>query len=291
VVHDQFSWTSHAKRYVTEVQRVLGAGVGSAATTRRSRLPGVDRLLVADIDDTLTGDKAGLETLMAKLNDAGDHVGFGIATGRTLAEATSMIASLDLPMPDLLITGTGTGLHYGERLTKDLSWERQIHYRWDLEAVRAAVDELPDLTPAGDDHQTPYRLRYVCQSGQPISLPGIRRHLRQKGLHATVILDHQIYLDVIPGRASPGLAIRFVGFKWELPPERMLVAGDSGNDADMLAGQALGVVVGNHTPELDRLRGRGRTYFATAHHAWGVIEGIDWYDFLGDIQPDREQQD
>jgi sucrose-phosphate synthase len=28
-----------------------------------------------------------------------------------------------------------------------------------------------------------------------------------------------------------------------------------------------------------------RVYFAEASHARGILEGIDWYDFFGDIRP------
>ena len=58
---------------------------------------------------------------------------------------------------------------------------------------------------------------------------------------------------------------------------------DSGNDAGMLLGRTLGVVVANHSRELNRLRNRPRIYFARASHAAGIIEGIDYYNFLGDI--------
>ncbi|MGB7327014.1 MAG: HAD family hydrolase [Rubripirellula sp.] len=62
-----------------------------------------------------------------------------------------------------------------------------------------------------------------------------------------------------------------------------LVAGDSGNDAGMLTGRTLGVVVGNYSPELERLRTKPRVYFADGHHARGVIEGIKYYNFLENI--------
>ena len=94
---------------------------------------------------------------------------------------------------------------------------------------------------------------------------------------------------MIPVRASPGLAIRFFCFKWNLEPQRLLVAGDSGNDWDMLSGDTLGVVVSNHTPELERLRGRPRIHFAESAHARGILEGIDCYDFLGDIRVPPEE--
>ena len=77
-----------------------------------------------------------------------------------------------------------------------------------------------------------------------------------------------------------------------IPPERILTAGDSGNDTGMLKGNTLGVVVGNFSPELARLRREPRVYFAEAHFARGVIEGIQHYNFLGDIRiPSEEPAD
>jgi len=103
-----------------------------------------------------------------------------------------------------------------------------------------------------------------------------------------VTLDHETDLDITPVRASPGLAIRFIAHKWNLVPRRILVAGDSGNDAAMLSGETLGVVVGNHSPELDDLAGHPRIHFAQGHHAWGVLEGIRHYDFFGSIRIPEE---
>ncbi len=60
----------------------------------------------------------------------------------------------------------------------------------------------------------------------------------------------------------------------------VLVAGDSGNDEEMLRGNTLGVVVGNHDGELEHLRGHERVYFAAGSHARGILEGIDHYRFL-----------
>jgi sucrose-phosphate synthase len=116
------------------------------------------------------------------------------------------------------------------------------------------------------------------------TLPRIKQTLRRENLHVTATLDHLSDLDVTPVRASPGLAIRFLCHKWHLPPERVLVAGDSGNDLDMLVGDTLGVVVGNHTEELEEIRDQHRVFFASGRHAWGILEGIQHYDFLDTIR-------
>lgn len=61
------------------------------------------------------------------------------------------------------------------------------------------------------------------------------------------------------------------------------MAGDSGNDEGMLRGRTLGVVVGNYSPELEKLRKLPRIYFAKGTHARGIIEGINYYNFLDRI--------
>jgi sucrose-phosphate synthase len=71
--------------------------------------------------------------------------------------------------------------------------------------------------------------------------------------------------------------------------DRVLVAGDSGNDEEMLSGRSLGVVVANYSPELETLRGMRRIYFASQPGTTGVLEGIKHYDFFGSIrQPDED---
>lgn len=288
--HANYTWESHAFRYVQEAKKLIKGAPSVSVHRAQTRLAGMDRMLVTDVDDTLTGDDVALEELIVRLETSPANVGFGIATGRTLDEALALMNELDVPVPDVLITAAGTELHYGTHLLPDRSWERQIRYRWDREEVARVVGAIPGLHPV-ESAGTKYRLRYRLDPNHAPSLREIRRRARQEGLRVTTILDHAVFLDVIPVRASPGLAIRFFCFKWNLEPQRLLVAGDSGNDWDMLSGDTLGVVVSNHTPELERLRGRARVHFAKSAHARGIIEGIDCYDFLGDIRVPSEEQE
>ncbi|MGB3051641.1 MAG: PfkB family carbohydrate kinase [Polyangiales bacterium] len=288
--HANYSWDSHAKRYVEEAREVVKATRHVPVHRRQTKLAGMDRLLVTDVDDTLTGDDEAMATLMDRLENTDAKVGFGIATGRSLDEALALMDELEMPVPDVLITAAGSELHYGTHLLPDRSWERQIRYRWDPNEVRRVLRGIPGLDPVHQS-ETKYRLRYQLDPKLAPNLKEIRRRVRQEGLRVTTILDHEIYLDVLPIRASCGFAIRFFCFKWNLEPQRLLVAGDSGNDWDMLSGDTLGVVVSNHTPELDKLRGRPRVHFAKSPHARGILEGIDWYDFLGDIRVPPEEQE
>jgi sucrose-phosphate synthase len=291
--HDTFSWESHAKRYL-EVARDVLIGTPSPAIAgsrpRGSRLPRVDRILVTDIDNTLTGNAEAREAFLKLLREAGENVGFAVATGRSLASALEALDERRVPRPDILICATGTAIHYGERLTPDRSWERQIDYHWHPEKVRKLLVKLKGLTLSEDEPPTPFHLRFRRSCADAPGLQEIRHVLRGEGLRVTATLDHERDLDITPVRASPGLAIRFLSYKWDLPPERFLVAGDSGNDADMLAGETLGVIVSNHTPELLPLKNRPRVYFSGKSHAWGILDGIEYYDFFGFIRiPDSTE--
>jgi sucrose-phosphate synthase len=289
-VHERFSWPSHAREYVEEVKHALTGTRRHAAIGEPTHLQGIDRLVVTDVDETLTGDEPALEALMQGIRQAGERVGFGIATSRSLEPTLELLDELGVETPDVLVTASGAEIRYGRRLVHDRSWERQIRHRWDPQAIRHALAPLPGLSI--DEAQTSeYRLRYRIDPETAPSPSDLRTRLRQAGVQATAIFDRDAGLDVLPVRASPGLALRFFGFKWNLEPSRILVAGDSGNDRDMLEGETLGVVVGNHTHELESLRDRPRVYFAAGEHAWGVLEGIAHYDFFGEIKTEDDHPD
>jgi sucrose-phosphate synthase len=65
-----------------------------------------------------------------------------------------------------------------------------------------------------------------------------------------------------------------------LRPERIAVAGDSGNDEEMLRGPFRAIIVGNHAPELAHLKGRRGVYTAEAAYAAGVLEGLRHWSFI-----------
>ncbi len=279
-VRRYYSWRAHVKRYLRELQRVKRRYHKPIIRAQKSRLPAVDRILVSDIDNTLIGDREGLKLLLRRLQEADGRIGFGIATGRHLNSALKVIKEWGIPRPDLLITSVGSELHYGPGLVEDSGWQRHIDYLWKPEALREALDSLPGLKLQAKINQRRFKISYNVDPECMLSLQEIRAHLRKRDLHARLIYSHQAYLDVLPVRASKGMAVRYLAMRWGVPPDCLLVAGDSGNDEEMLSGNTLGVVVGNYSPELEHLRNRPRIYFAKAGYARGIIEGMEHYRFL-----------
>ncbi len=133
---------------------------GAVGSTRPSRrLPEFDRLIITDLDNTLTGDDESLAEFVDLIRE-NDHVGFGIATGRRLDSAMALIEELGLPRPDLIDTDVGTQLHYGENLTPDRSWRKAIGYAWKPDEIREVLDELPGLFPQKEENQSEFKISY-----------------------------------------------------------------------------------------------------------------------------------
>lgn len=286
----EFSWSAHAERYVEVVGDVLKGNRPATLIAGRSRLPRMDRALVSDLDGTLTGDDESLHKLLDRIHEVGESTAFGIATGRSMEECREVLSGIPVRRLDFLLTDSGTEIRYGwPDAELDRTWSGHIAHHWKPVEIRTALEEIPGIEPRPESESGVLRIACTVDPQSALSLGSLRKHLRQRGLRATILFDSATRMDVLPIRASPGLALRFLEFKLDLALDRTLVAGDSGNDADMLTGSTLGVVVANHKPEIQHLRSAPRVYFARAPHAAGVLEGIDYYDFFGSIRVPQEE--
>ncbi|MDQ8207473.1 HAD-IIB family hydrolase [Coraliomargarita sp. SDUM461003] len=291
-VNKYYSWQRHVTRYLRDVKEVLKDADAPApiARGRKSRrLPQVDRLIIADIDNTLTGNDEAMEDFFRLISEAEDNIGFGIATGRRYEDVLPLMESLNIPNPEVLITSVGTEIYYGKNYTLDTSWRKHIDFRWAPQRIHEVLDPVDGLYLQEESEQSTFKVSYKVDFSVAPKLAHIKRILREHGVRAKCILSLGMFLDIIPCRAGSGLSIRHMAFKWGYPLEHILVAGDSGNDAGMLAGNTLGVVVGNYSRELEKLRKYPRVYFAEQEHAAGIIEGIQYYNFLDQITIPNEK--
>lgn len=290
-VTEHYSWKHHVDRYLRDIREILQEAEAPAIEDKRSprSLPQFDRLIIADLDNTLDGDDEALQEFVDLLQGQGRHVGFGIATGRRLDDVISWIDERHLPRPDVVAAAVGTELYYGKDLTLDKAWRAQIAAHWKPDEVRKIIDQLPGTKLQDPHEQTEFKISYRLDPEIAPSVQVIRRKLREAGLRVNVILSLDVFLDILPIRGGSDLSIRHLIYRWGFAPEQLLVAGDSGNDEGMLKGRILGVVVGNYSKELEKLRKLPRIYFAKGCHARGILEGIEYYNFLGHIRIPNDQ--
>jgi sucrose-phosphate synthase len=243
----------------------------------KNKLLESDRLFISDIDNTLLGDRVALKELIDYLQLS--EIAFGVATGRSIESAKQILEEWEVPLPDLWITSVGSEIHYGEALQVDLDWYEHINDQWQPELVREAIAELSGIKLQSAEGQRTHKISYLVDPKRSPSIEEIQVHLRQHRLQVQAIYSHQEFLDILPLRASKGDAVSYCANKWNFSMENILVAGDSGNDEQMLTRGANAIVVGNYSFELEKLRGQDHVYFADSNYAQGILEAITYYQW------------
>ncbi|MGH8463591.1 MAG: HAD family hydrolase, partial [Pseudomonas sp.] len=154
-------------------------------------------------------------------------------------------------------------------------------HMWSPHKIRHALHGVPGLELQPRLQQSHFKVSYYIDP-QQIPLEEVRAILNREEQSVYVQMAFGQYLDILPLRASKGLALRYVANLWQLPLERVLVAGGSGADEDMMRGNTLAVVVANrHHEELSQVGEGDNIYFAHRPYAAGIVEALDYYDFLG----------
>ena len=118
---------------------------------------------------------------------------------------------------------------------------------------------------------------YVDKSFDEDDVANLYKCIDDNKFRAKILLTDNKFLDFLPFRASKGNAVRYLSYKWKIPLEQFITAGNSGNDKDMLAGKTKGIVVANYSPEMEELRNNKFIYFTKYPLAKGVLEGINFH--------------
>lgn len=230
------------------------------------------RIIISDIDNTLLGDAKALAEFINYLEKNRDSISFGIATGRHLESAVAVLEEWQVPMPDILITSVGSQIHYAPKLEPDENWLKHINYCWKPDAIRDNLSQVKGLSLQADINQGEFKISYIVDNNFDLSK-------LQLQYAANVIYSHGEFLDILPIRASKGLAVSYLAKTMGIPMTQIMVAGDSGNDKEMLTNEGFGIVVGNYSNELEDLININDIYFAKSHYAGGILEGIKYFDW------------
>ncbi len=293
-VREHYSWETHVKSYLELVEANRGASKGQGIKNLANnpkvyeRLKNASRMIISDIDGTLInekGDYQGLDELKELLRNRGNGFVFGIASGRSLAKVQEILTEFDIPTPDVVISSVGTYIHYAmEGRYGDKGWLQRINYQWDAERIKKLLREVEGLEPQEAVNQNPFKISYYVHDPE-LGVDDIQKVLGRYARMVNVMLTQSAYLDILPRRASKGRAVRYLGNKWSIPLDQVVVCGDAGNDLDMFTGATRGIVVGNHAPEMEALRGMRRVYFAKKVSAASILDGLANFRFLEGSTP------
>lgn len=280
-VRGHYSWQAHVEKYLSVI-RPLVEKTEPLSRMNLSRRSGVfrDRAIFTTLDLNLIGDRESLPGLLQTMQTHRKSTIFGIATGRRLDDALATLRQYNVPQPDVLISGQGTEIHYAPNLTEDTVWARHINHLWNLQAVCDILKDMPGLKMQPKIHQSAFKVSYYIDP-EVADIQEIRQVLLRNEQAVNIIFSFGQFLDVLPVRASKGLALRWCAEQLGFPLENTLVVGVTGADADMLRGNTLGAVVDiHHQEELSDLANIDKIYFAKKHHAAGILEAMEHYEFF-----------
>ena len=246
--------------------------------------------LASDVDGTLTGDRDALDRLASRLSGLreADKLFLMLSTGRRLEQVIAGLAEEGLPEPDAVLCQVGTEI-YRPPLTPDsepmTEWRHRLLGEYSRDEALSFLEGIEGLVMQDDAFNT--ELKTSCfLDGCPhpdAAAEEIRRRVKPYVDRYQVVWSSGRDLDILPASSGKGKAIRFLVQRQGLASERVIVAGDTGNDATMFVEFLKGVVVANAQQELldlaDSLVG-GDVYLARNPYAAGVEEGLEHFGVL-----------
>lgn len=262
-------------------------------------------LICTDLDRTLLPnghhpESPGVRETLAHLF-ARKEIDLAYVSGRDLQLVLNAMADYELPHPRFIVGDVGTSVYVSDPSgwQRSTRWEETILTDWsgrspaELGDALAPVAELEPQEPA---KQGPVKLSYyIAEDADQIGLEAaIVRRLEPLEVDFRLVWSadtakHQILLDILPFSAGKLHAIEFLIGEWHYARERVLFAGDSGNDLEVLSSDLPAVLVANAEEdvrttavEMAARSGNGAALYlarggflgTNGNYGAGILEGI-----------------
>lgn len=233
-------------------------------------------ILATDLDGTLVGDSTAMQALFDYFEQQEMSVQFIYITGRHIESAQQLIKKEQLPTPDVLICDVGSSIYLPKedsQMVENYEWANKIQVNWFPGEILKIV-EAKDLQLQPN---IPHAKRISIHMTDETKLKTICQTLTQTNLKYKFMYSSGKDLDILPQNSGKGNALSFVLKKYYAKESRILIAGDSGNDLEMLSLGYPSVIVGNAEKELQSLKNTPLLYKAKGCYAAGIKEGWEFF--------------
>lgn len=233
-------------------------------------------MLATDLDNTLAGNDSDVRDLITFFQNAPYDVALVYVTGRHGESVRQLISEANLPIPDLVISDVGTKIWHMPDWQEDLLWSKQMRKGWQPERVLETASRFPSLHRQKLPEDC--RISFTLEDGID-TVNAFKDALCAKHIPHHLVFSSNNDVDVLPRDSGKGKALEYVIQQFAHPSVNLLVAGDSGNDTDMLSRGWPSVIVGNAHEELKGIPDHPNLYRASRHYAGGIYEA--WQHFYG----------
>jgi len=241
--------------------------------------PELPFLLAADIDGTILGDEQGAEQFRTFRKEHFASFRLAYVTGRYCRSVLQLVDEGRLPQPDYICGNVGTDLiDLGDpQNTLGREYAAQVIHPWDLETIYTLGEGNGICRQDFEDGQPPFQAGFFWD-GKPATLSAFTQRL--------VVLNHHIiasygeYIDVLPGPLGKGKAVEFLQQKLGIDSERVVVAGDTGNDREMFETAFRGILPANALEELQTAACQLHHFQSLLPAGGGVLDGLCHFGFI-----------
>ncbi len=247
-------------------------------------------LIISDLDNTWVGNDAATIRLQQRLQAERDRFYLVYATGRSFASVVQLMREFwsttgeKLLTPDCFITGVGSEIYYQGIL--DYDWAEKISQNWNPKAILPITQAYPQLLPQPESELNPWKISFcLSRSVNSAILEDLKQDLNRNNLAANVVFSSGRDVDILPSGVDKGTAAQYVREKFQVPLDKTLVCGDSGNDLSLYQHSTLGVIVNNAQPELlawYQNQSNPHLYYAPSSYADGILDAIVHFTLIPD---------
>ena len=232
-------------------------------------------LLISDLDDTLLGDGDALQRFAEYAAARRDRLELVYATGRFFDTVVDDVSSSALPAPRAVIGGVGSEMRDFPSGDFFDSWKERMSAHWSAARVREILGAENDLVDQPDWAQSEFKVSYFLEDAPASRLEALEARLKEAGVRVRLIYSSRRDLDVLPENVDKGHAAEHIAGVLGFEADRVIVAGNSANDAALFEHGFRGIVVANAHDELKTYADSPRVHLARSERADAVIEGLE----------------
>lgn len=227
-------------------------------------------ILATDLDGTFLGGSQEDKLQLYRQIREGQDIQLIFVTGRGIESVWPLLNDSIIPNPDYIICDVGATVLNGRTLEAIQPLQPDIESRWPgTLAIRKAMEDIPGLRY----QEVPQERRCSFYYDETVDWTVVEDAVNALG--CDMLKSAGKYIDVLPKGVNKGATLKALVKLLNLQGEKVLVAGDTLNDASLYETGYMGVVVGEAEEKLVTLtKSNKKVFHANRAGAGGILEAI-----------------